>query len=133
MPLTLEAPPSQTELTAAEAAAMLRAVLRLFTLWGVTTAEARILLGQPSERTLQRWRAGEVAGLAHDLVFRLGCLLGIHAALRMMFTDPQRGYAWVRRPNAAFGGASAMDAMLQGQPTDLARVRAYLDAERGAW
>lgn len=133
MSLTLESRPTETALSPEETAAMLRAVLRLFALWGVSTTEARILLGQPSERTFQRWRAGEVAGLAHDVVFRLGCLLGIHAALRGLFTDPQRGHAWVRRPNAAFGGASALDAMLQGLPTDLARVRAYLDAERSAW
>jgi hypothetical protein len=129
-PPAIEPPPP---VTPAEAAAMLRAVLRLFEHWQLSAAEARTLLGDPSPRTHQRWRAGEVAALPRDTVFRLGTLLGIHKALRMLFTDPQRAYAWVRRPNVAFGGASALDVMLQGAPTDLARVRAYLDAERGAW
>lgn len=117
----------------AETAAMLRAVLTLFERWGLTQAEARRLLGSPSERTYQRWRAGQVAAIPHDTALRLGCLLGIHKALRYMFVAPERGYAWVRRPNAAFGGASALDKMLQGAPTDLADIRAYLDAERGGW
>ena len=59
-------------------------------------------------------------------------LLGIHKALRYMFSSPERGYAWIRKPNAAFGGHSALDRMLQAAPTNLAAVRAYLDAERGA-
>jgi hypothetical protein len=125
--------PAGNDVTAQEAAAMLRAVLALFDRWGLTAAEARRLLGAPSERTYQRWRRGEVAAIPHDTVFRLGALLGIHKALRYMFPSPERGYAWVRKPNAAFGGRSALDKMLQGAPTDIAGVRAYLDAERGGW
>lgn len=112
---------------------MLRAVLNLFARWQLSPPEARRLLGEPSPRTHQRWLAGEVAAIPHDTLFRLGTLLGIHKALRYMFTDAAQGHEWVRRPNAAFAGASALDRMLQGAPTDLAAVRAYLDAERGAW
>lgn len=123
----------RAEIAAAEAEAMLRAVLNLFNRWNLTSAEARRLLGEPSERTYQRWRKGEVAAIPHDTVFRLGTLLGIHKALRYMFTDKERGYTWIRKPNDAFGGSSALDRMMQGNPTDLAAVRAYLDSERGAW
>lgn len=112
---------------------MLRAVLHLFDRWGLNGTQARRLLGEPAERTYQRWRAGEVASIPHDTVFRLGTLLGIHKALRYMFADPERGYEWIRKPNAAFGSRSALDRMMQGAPTDLAAVRAYLDAERGGW
>ncbi|MSP01544.1 MAG: DUF2384 domain-containing protein [Acetobacteraceae bacterium] len=117
----------------AEAAAMLRAVLNLFDRWQLTATEARHLLGDPSERTYQRWRKGEVASLPNDTIFRLGTLLGIHKALRYMFAEPERGYAWIRAPNAAFGGHSALERMSQGAPTNLAAVRAYLDAERAGW
>lgn len=133
MSLALATPPTTAEVTPAEAQAMLRAVLTLFDRWDLSAPEARRLLGEPSPRTYQRWRAGEVAAIPHDTVFRLGALLGIHKALRYMFPTPERGYAWVRAPNTAFGGASALDRMMQGAPTDLAAVRAYLDAERGAW
>jgi hypothetical protein len=59
--------------------------------------------------------------------------MGIHKALRIIFLDPQRGYDWIKAPNAAFGGRSALAVMLGGELTDLMRVRRYLDAERGAW
>ena len=117
----------------AEAQAMLRAVLNLLEKWELRRDDKLVLLGSPSERTFQRWRAGEIGSLPKDTVFRLGDLLGIHKALRYMFTDLTRAYGWIKRPNAVFGGKSALDIMLQGAPTDISRVRAYLDAERGAW
>lgn len=120
-------------ITRAEAEAMLRAAFALFVRWGLDQGEARNLLGQPSLRTFQRWKAGQVADIPHDTVWRLADLMGIHKALRYMFVDPERGYRWIRQPNAAFGGQSALDRMLAGAPADLAGVRAYLDAERGAW
>ena len=107
---------------------MLRAALTLFDRWKLTPAEARRLLGEPSERTFQRWRKGQVAALQRDTIFRLGTILGIHKALRHMFSTPAAGYAWIRKPNTEFGGHSALDRMLQGAPTALAAVRAYLDA-----
>ncbi len=112
---------------------MLRAVLNLFEKWGLKPAEIRVLLGSPAERTLQRWRSGQIAGVPHDTVYRLGCLLGIHKALRYMFSSPERGYEWVKKPNEAFGGRSALDKMLQGAPTDIAEIRSFLDAERAGW
>ncbi len=112
---------------------MLRAVLKLLDKWALNRDQKRVLLGQPSERTFQRWCAGEIGALPTDTIYRLGDLLGIHKALRYMFTDLARAAAWVKRPSADFGGRSALDVMLQGAPTDIARVRAFLDAERGAW
>lgn len=120
-------------ITEAEAQAMLRAVLNLLDRWDLQKDEKLVLLGAPSERTFQRWRAGEIGPLSPDTVYRLGDLLGIHKALRFMFIDLARAYGWIKRPNDVFGGHSALDVMLQGAPTDIARVRAYLDAERGGW
>ena len=128
-------PPADTHgrVTDEEARAMLRAVLNLLDKWDLRKEEKRVLLGGVSDRTFQRWRAGEIGPLPNDTVFRLGDLLGIHKALRYMFTDVGRSYGWVKRSNQAFGGRSALDVMLQGAPADISRVRAYLDAERGSW
>jgi len=119
--------------TREEAAAMLRAVFKLFDRWKLEGNEARNLLGQPSARTYHRWKIGQVAELSHDTICRLGDLMGIHKALRYMFAEPERGYTWIRKSNTAFGGRSALDRMLAGAPSDLSIVRAYLDAERGGW
>jgi uncharacterized protein (DUF2384 family) len=116
-------------ITDAEAAAMFRAVVKLFALWGVTDAEAATLLDLPA-RTYARWKAGEIGRIGRDGRARLSNLMGIHKALRLIFREAQRGYAWVKAPNEAFGGRRALDVMLHGELTDLMRVRRYLDAER---
>jgi len=113
-----------------EGGAMFRAALNLFRLWGVTDDQAATLLDLP-RRTFARWKAGEVGRLGRDGKARLSNLMGIHKALRVIFRDPARGYAWIKAKNVAFGGRSALAVMLGGELTDLMRVRRYLDAERG--
>lgn len=119
-------------ITDAEAAAMFRAAVNLFRLWEITDDEAAVLLDLPV-RTYRRWKAGEPGRIDRDGRARLSNIMGIHKALRIIFREPQRGYAWIRAPNEAFGGASALEMMLGGEMTDLMRVRRYLDAERGGW
>lgn len=115
-----------------EAAAMFRAALNLFELWSLTDERAAILLDLPV-RTYRRWKAGELGRIDRDGKARLSNLMGIHKALRIIFREPQRGYAWIKAPNKIFGNLTALDVMLGGELTDLMRVRRYLDAERGAW
>lgn len=110
----------------------MHAVLNLFGKWDITDEEAAVLLDLPV-RTYRRWKAGQPGRLDRDMKARLSNLLGIHKALRIIFADPNRTYAWVKAQNEAFGGRSALDAMLGGELTDLMRVRRYVDAERGAW
>lgn len=133
LPITTAGEPTAGELTQAEAAAMMRAVFKLFRLWGVSDAQARVLLGQPSQSTFYRWKRGEIGTVPVDTIWRLGDLMGIHKALRYMFMEPERAYTWVSKPNQAFGGKSALDRMLAGAPSDLTAVRNYVDAERGGW
>ena len=116
----------------AEGAAMFRAAVALFRHWGVTDDQAAILLDMPV-RSYRRWKAGAAGRLDRDKKARLSNLMGIHKALRLLFREAQRGYAWVKAPNDVFQGRSALDVMLGGEMTDLMRVRRYLDAERGGW
>ncbi len=124
-----------TEITDAETGAMLRAFFTLAEHWQLADGEARILLGQPSSRTYSRWKTAgtDTSRISHDMRQRLSMLMGIHKALRYIFREPERGYAWIKKPNLAFGGQSALQRLLAGEITDLAVVRFYLDAERGGW
>jgi hypothetical protein len=125
---TLEIEPGA--ITAEEAGAMFRGALNLFRLWGVGDEQAAVLLDMPV-RTYRRWKAEGAGRLGRDGRARLSNLMGIHKALRLIFREPQRGYDWVKAPNTAFAGHSALEVMLGGELTDLMRVRRYLDAERG--
>ena len=111
----------------------LRAFFRLAELWGLTMEQARLLLGRPSRATLYNWKAGRVRSVPYDTLRRISYLLGIYKALQILYRDPQLADAWISRPNAAFGGQSALERMLAGDLTDLAAVRVHLDAVRGGW
>lgn len=122
--------PDLPAITDEEAAALARTTVNLFRVWRLSDIEARILLGDMAQRTWARWKEGGIGRIDRDLRARMAILMGIHKGLRYLFTEPARGYAWIRKPNAAFAGQSAIDIMMRGEITDLIDLRDYLDAER---
>ena len=124
--------PDLPAITDEEAAALARTTVNLFRAWQLSDIEARILLGDMAQRTWARWKEGGIGRIDRDLRARMAILMGIHKGLRYIFTEPARGYAWIRKPHSAFAGQSALDVMMRGEITDLIDLRAYLDAERSA-
>jgi hypothetical protein len=132
-PVDTAAPAFRPEpVTQEEAAAMFRAALDLFGKWEITDEQAAALLDLPV-RTYRRWKAEGASRISRDGAARLSNLMGIHKALRIIFSDAERGYRWIKAGNEAFAGVSALEVMLGGELTDLMRVRHYLDATRGGW
>jgi hypothetical protein len=109
----------------------LRAFFEIIEKWGVSNEEAKRLLGQPSKSTFHTWKNGDigtrVAGEL-DLASRISYVLGIFRALELLYQRPELADSWVRKPNKAFGGQSALERMCGGQMVDLAAVREYLDS-----
>jgi hypothetical protein len=104
---------------------------RIVELWGATNEQAQVLLGSPSRSTFYGWKKGEGGILPRDAFERVSYVMGIYKALQILFADEGRADAWVTKPNAAFGGRSALDRMAAGNMSDLHAVRAYLDHARG--
>ena len=125
--------PDLPAITDEEAAALARTTVNLFRAWQLSDIEARTLLGDMAQRTWARWKEGGMGRIDRDPGARMAILMGIHKGLRYLFSDAARGYTWIRKPNANLGGQSALDVMKRGEITDLIDLRAYLDAERGAW
>ncbi len=98
--------------------------------WKLSTDEQIALLGSPGRSTFFKWKK-DGGVLPADTRERLSHLLGIWKSLRILFTQDERGEAWVRAKNRYFDGASALDVMLEGM-SGVIRVRRYLDAQRGA-
>ncbi|HTV17866.1 MAG TPA: MbcA/ParS/Xre antitoxin family protein [Polyangiaceae bacterium] len=104
---------------------------RIMDLWGATNEQAQVLLGSPSRSTFFSWKKGEGGNLSRDAFERISYVMGIYKALQILFADAPQADAWVSKPNAAFGGRSALDRMAAGNIGDLHAVRAYLDYARG--
>ena len=111
----------------------LRAFFKLAERWDLRVAEQRKLLGDPPESTFYKWKREQDGALGRDTLERISYLLGIFKALAILFPDPARADAWLRKSSSAvtFGGQSALDRMLSGNVADLFVVRQYLDAQRG--
>ncbi len=108
-------------------------VVVLFDLWQIPVSEQAALLGfsGASRSTLARYRKGAALEDNVDLLGRVGHLLGIHKALRIIFpANHDLAYRWVRTPNRRFAGKSPLEIMRGGYEGLLA-VRRYLDFERG--
>jgi uncharacterized protein (DUF2384 family) len=112
-------------------AAAKRAFFRIIEAWGASDAEARILLGAPSRSTFYNYKRGEGGSLSADALERVSYILGIYKALQLLFPNREQADTWMRKPNTAFGGRSALARALGGKVVDLAAVRTYLDAVRG--
>ena len=112
---------------------LMRGFFGIVRLWEVDNADARRILGDPPERTFYAWKSGKVGRLPADVVRRIGYVAGIYKALQILYGDTRQADSWVKRPNRQFGGQTPLARMAAGDVTDLAAVRAYLDAARAPW
>ena len=123
----------------AQAGAGLRTFARIVEKWNLTASDAMALLGVDSRSTyyelLKRAReTKEVKGLSKDQLDRLSYLLGIYAAIRVLFPHSEESRnEWVSRANTAtlFGGRSPMEIMGSGM-IGLYQTFAHLSSAR-AW
>ena len=111
----------------------LRAFFRIAAAWQLSSAQQRVLLGNPPSSTFFKWKKQGDGTLTRDALERISYVLGIYKALQILLPDAARADRWVSEPNAAplFGGRSALERMLGGNVADLFIVRQYLDAQRG--
>jgi len=124
---------------AAQAGAGLRTFARIVGKWRLPSSDAMALLGVDSRSTyyelLKRARESkEVRGLSRDQLDRLSYLLGIYAAMRVLFPHSEQSRnEWVSRANTAplFGGRSPVEIM-RSSMIGLYQTFAHLVAAR-AW
>jgi len=122
----------------AQAGAGLRTFARIVGKWRLPSSDAMTLLGVDSRSTyyelLRRARESkEVKGLSRDQLDRLSYLLGIYAAMRVLFPHSEESRnEWVSRANTAplFGGRSPVEIM-RSSMIGLYQTFAHLVAARG--
>lgn len=108
---------------------------RLFDLWQLDSRTRLELLGMSvtSRSVLQGYRDGtRPLPAARDTFDRVGWLLAIHKALRLLYPrNPELRYSWVSRRNQVFDNLTPLEVMQQQGLIGIARVARYLDYYRG--
>lgn len=114
--------------------ALSKMVIRLFRLWNLSTADQLDLLGlSPKSRAmLARYGKGEALPGTRDVLDRVGWLLAIHKALRLLYPQNEDiRHSWVSRRNTAFNNLSPLTVMKEQGIIGIAKVARYLDHYRG--
>ena len=114
--------------------AMAKLVTRLFDLWNLDTATQLNLLGlsKTSRAMLTKYRKGSPLSANRDTLDRVGWLLAIHKALRLLYPNNQKLRSqWVKLRNRALGDHTPLDEMTEQGLIGIARVARYLDYQRG--
>lgn len=111
----------------------LKAVLNILQKWQCSEAEKQALLGI-KRSTLHKYQDDpNSARASNDLAERVSYLLNIHHALRLLFSNPENVYGFVRLENhsAPFNGLTPMQFMQSGRCAALYEVFRHVDGLRG--
>ena len=98
--------------------------------WELTTEDQIKLLGSPGRSTFFKWKKSG-GTLPNDTIERISHLLNIYKCLEIVLPNPTSADNWIKKQNTYFESRSALEVMLDGQVSDIYRVRQYLDAQRG--
>lgn len=117
------------------------AFFQIVSAWGLRSAEARILLGNPSKSRfyeLRDCKQSTVRGLSGDELDRLAYITSIYAALNLLYTAESQ-QPWLRNKSRLpvdvmyrpWGEDSPLGYMLTGKLKAIADVYDYLNSELG--
>ncbi|MCM2303445.1 MAG: ERAP1-like C-terminal domain-containing protein [Elusimicrobia bacterium] len=106
-----------------------KAFERMTGLWALTSAERRALLGVDA-KTYARYKK-DPSSLSRASLERISLSLGVYRRINEILSAPASN-DWIKSPNKAFGGKSALDLMLR-DAAGLREVRDYLLGVGGGW
>lgn len=114
----------------------LRAALNILDKWNASSDQAcRILRISRSTYTRARQREAQWSvGLDADQLQRISMVLNIHAALRLVFDNPENVYGFpsMENRNEFFNGRTPLEIMAQGDMISLYETFRRIDALRAA-
>ncbi|MHA6346434.1 MbcA/ParS/Xre antitoxin family protein [Roseivivax sp. CAU 1761] len=115
----------------------LRAFRNVADTWQLTEVQRIAVLGHPGRSTYHGWmqkaRDGASLTLPHDTLLRVSAVLGIHKALRILFSNRAQAVEWLTSSHrgTVFGGACPLEFITEGALDGMMTVRRYLDGWRG--
>lgn len=117
----------------AQAGTALKAVFNILDRWNCSNEQQRALLQLPRSSYYKLRSNLEGAKLNADQVERISYLLNIHAALRLIFENPENvyGYMGMQNDNPPFNGKAPLELLGTGRFGPLYETFKHVDAMRG--
>lgn len=111
----------------------LKVVLNIFDKWGCSATEKQAVLGMTSSSFFRNAKNPLAAKLNHDQVERISYVLNIHQALRMVFSNNENIYGFMRMENnnPYFNGKTPLSIIATGKFGSLYEVFKRVDVMRG--
>jgi len=131
----VRSPDQEIDLSSPESRKALgKMVTRLFDLWALNATDQLNLLGlsDNSRAMLTKYRKETAILNSRDMLDRVGWLLSIHKALRLLFPyNREFRNQWVSKRNRLLGDMRPLDLMKEKGIIGIATVSRHLDALRG--
>lgn len=117
----------------AHATTGLKTAINILEKWGVVGETGSQIL-RVSRSTYTRAKRGAEVSLDRDQLTRVSLILNMHAALRVLFENPENLYGFMRmkNQNPFFNGRSPLEIIEDGDIVALYETFRRLDALRGA-
>ena len=112
----------------------LKAALNILDKWGCSPEQAWSILGMKRSTFYKYREGGDRPQLTGDQLERISYILNIHAALRVVFDNPENVYGFMsmENNNPYFNGRSPLDIIATGNFGALYETARRIDALRGA-
>lgn len=112
---------------------VLNTALNILTKWAASTEQSCNIL-RVSRSTIARTLQGKGVELDSDQLERASIVLNCHAALRLVFDNPENvyGFPQMENHNDFFNGRRPLEIMAQGDLMSLFETYKRIDALRGA-
>lgn len=115
----------------------LRTFLNIADIWNLDENQRRLVLGNPAPTTYRRWceKAREHGDLtlSGGVLTRISAVLGIYAALCVLFAEEDERVDWLVQPHQApvFGCRPPLSLVTSGALDEMMTLRRFLDAACG--
>lgn len=115
-------------------ATALKTAIAILDKWECTPDQAWAILGMKKSSYYKNRDNTATARMTHDQLERVSYILNIHAALRVIFDNPDNvsGFMRMKNHNPYFNGASPLDIIASGNFGALYETYRRIDALRGA-
>jgi hypothetical protein len=112
----------------------LKAALNILDKWGCSAEQAWNILGMKRSTFYKYREGGDRPQLTGDQLERISYILNMHAALRVVFDNPENVYGFMsmENHNPYFNGRSPLDLIATGNFGALYETARRIDALRGA-